>query len=429
MKNPGDVRLSRREGVWLTLAATFTMTISYIDRQNVAVLAPIITRELQLSEVQYGVIASAFSLAYLVGAPFAGRYIDRVGARRGLLYAVVAWTVIAAAHALVPGFAALIAMRVLLGLAESPSFPGASQTVHRALSAEDRPRGIGVLFTGSSLGSMLAPPLALGVASHFGWRMALLVSSMAGLVWVPLWLLTAYRPRAQAALDAPPDEAPSVRVGEGYRDVEIAAPDARPVWQNPALQRALALIVASSPLIGFILTWNAKYLVRTFTLSPLAIARYLWIAPLVFDLGAIGFGDLAARRARAPGNPRGGSDPKLVGLATALAGAAAVGLRSADSPAIATVWASLLMLGGGGTYAMLTSDMLARVPARAVSAAGGLCASAQALAFVVSNVLIGRGVASSGSFRGVLVGLALCVVPGALAWHLWPGVPPVRDAA
>ena len=161
------MKLTRTQSWALVLAATFTMTISYIDRQTLSVLAPAITRDLHISETRYGMLAAAFSLAYLVGAPFAGRWIDRVGVRRGLLVAVVVWTVASALHALAGGFMALVVFRVLLGLAESPSFPGASQAVHRALPAAERPRGVGVLFTGSSVGSMIAPLVAGVLMAHF----------------------------------------------------------------------------------------------------------------------------------------------------------------------------------------------------------------------------------------------------------------------
>src|SRR4051794_3721022 len=118
----------------LTAAATLTMSVSYIDRQVISVLAPTITQALRINETQYGYLSAAFSCAYLVAAPFAGRFIDAVGARRGLLAAVLAWSFVAAAHAWVPSFGWLIALRVALGVAEAPSFPGATQVVHRALS-------------------------------------------------------------------------------------------------------------------------------------------------------------------------------------------------------------------------------------------------------------------------------------------------------
>ena len=151
--------LSRRQAWFVALVATLTMAVSYADRQALAVLAPTVTRALAMSEQTYGWLLSAFSLAYMLGAPLAGRWIDRVGARRGLVASVLIWSAVAALHALVPGVAVLFVLRIALGLAESPSFPGAAQTVQRVLPIADRPRGFGVLFVGSSLGAMVVPPL------------------------------------------------------------------------------------------------------------------------------------------------------------------------------------------------------------------------------------------------------------------------------
>src|SRR5258708_33701096 len=109
------------------------MAISYVDRQTLAVLAPTVTKALHIDDAQYGWLASAFSIAYLVAAPIAGKVIGVVGARRGLLAAVLAWSLVAALHAVVPGFGVLFALRIALGGAGSPSFPGATQTVQRAL--------------------------------------------------------------------------------------------------------------------------------------------------------------------------------------------------------------------------------------------------------------------------------------------------------
>lgn len=418
--------LSRAQSWALVLAATFTMTISYIDRQALAVLAPTITRELHISETQYGLLASAFSLAYLIGAPFAGRWIDRVGARRGLLAAVLVWTAASALHALAPGFGALVVFRVLLGFAESPSFPGASQTVHRALSPADRPRGVGVLFTGSSIGSMIAPPIAVALMGVFGWRGALLVSALSGLVWIPLWMGVAWRSPGREVLDAAP-EADAVDVPAGaYRDATAQGAMAWTALRDPAVLRTLALIVASSPAIGFVLTWSAKYLVRAWGVTQVGVAAFIWLPPLLFDAGSIAFGDLSARLARHPSNARGGTHPALIAASAALAVGATLAMVAAGSPWVAMILAGAAMFGGGGTYAMITADMLARIPPRGVSTAGGWCASAQALAFVVANPLIGRSVQAHGRYDEALVVLAAWVVPGALAWLVWPRVPAVR---
>src|SRR5438128_12576498 len=94
----------------LALTGTFTMSVSYVDRQTLSALAPTVTKELNIDETHYGLLVSAFSIAYLVGAPLAGRFIDAVGARRGLLGAVLIWSAVAALHALVPNFMTLFAL-------------------------------------------------------------------------------------------------------------------------------------------------------------------------------------------------------------------------------------------------------------------------------------------------------------------------------
>src|SRR4051812_1824430 len=180
--------LSRRVAWSVALVATLTMTVSYVDRQTFAVLAPKVTEALGISETGYGWLASAFSIAYLVSTPIAGWLIDRTGARRGLVGAVLTWSTIAALHALVPSFAVLFVLRIALGLAEGPSFPGAAQTVQRVLEPAERARGFGLLFTGSSIGAMIAPPIAAHLYGAFGWRIAFLGTAIVGLAWVPAWL-------------------------------------------------------------------------------------------------------------------------------------------------------------------------------------------------------------------------------------------------
>jgi MFS transporter, ACS family, hexuronate transporter len=428
--DPSDV--SRRRRWALCLAATFTMTISYVDRQTLSVLAPWVTAELGIRERDFGVLLSAFSIAYLVGAPLAGAWIDRVGARRGLLMSVLVWTVVAALHSLAPGFGVLLAMRVLLGFAESPSFPGAARTVQQALPPGDRARGIGVLFTGSSFGAMVAPPLAAAFMAAFSWRAAFLGTALVGLVWVPLWLALAWSPAGRSLLDAPPraktvappnsedvDAAP-------FRGVAPLGADDPPLWRHPAMLRAVVLIVASAPALAFTLLWASKYLVTTFHVSVGAVAGYLWIPPLVYDVGAVVFGDLSSRRARRRGFD-GSPDRALVAVGAVMCASVAL-LAVASSPPVAVAVLSLAMAGGAGLYALLTTDLFSRVPEASISAAGGLCAAAQSIAYVIANPLIGASAQATHGYRGAVCALGLWLLPGAVAWIVWKP-PPARRMA
>src|SRR5437870_5408052 len=156
--------LSRPSAWAVALASMAAMALSYVDRQTLAVLAPTVTKALGITDAQYGWLGSAFSIAYLAAGPVAGALVDHAGARRSLPVAIAVWSVVAALHALVPGFGVLFALRLALGVAESPSFPAGAQIVQRVLPPSDRPRGMSTLFIGMSVGGMLAPPIAIGLA-------------------------------------------------------------------------------------------------------------------------------------------------------------------------------------------------------------------------------------------------------------------------
>jgi predicted MFS family arabinose efflux permease len=93
----------------------------------------------------------------------------------------------------------------------------------------------------------------------------------------------------------------------------------------------------------------------------------------------------------------------------------------APTPLVATLLGGLSMLGGGALYALLFGEVAARLARDRVGAASGLCASAQSLAHVVAAPLVGRSIdRAHGSYAPAMMTLAAIVIPGALAWILWP---------
>ncbi|GAC1530134.1 MAG: MFS transporter [Polyangiales bacterium] len=381
------------------------MAISYVDRHTLSVLAPTVTRALRIDDAHYGWLAAAFSIAYLVAAPIAGRLVDRVGARRGLLGAVLVWSAVAALHALAPGFALLFALRIALGVAEAPSFPGAAQTMQRALPPGDRARGFGVLFAGSSIGAMLAPVLATTLEARFGWRIAFLGTALVGLLWVPAWIAVAYAGDVRPILDAVDD--PTARLPPPFGSLLV----------DPAVVRGALAVAATAPAIGLVMMWGAKYLERHHGVPQAQMGRYLFVPPLFYDLGSILAGDLASRRARKRDDPR--APDRLLFLGSAALALTMILGTGAQSPSTLVVWFCVALAGYGAMFALLTADLMMRVPSSAVSTVGGLTAAAQSLALIVSSIVIGREVQSSLSFTGVVLGVSLWTVPGAAAWLLW----------
>lgn len=392
------------------------MAVSYVDRQALAAIAPVVCAELSIREREYGVLQSAFSLAYLVGTPLSGVVLDRVGARRGLVLAVLVWSAIAGAHAMAFSLAALFVLRLGLGLAESPSFPGAAQSVHRVLDERERATGFGVLFIGSSLGAAIAPPLATGLAREFGWRSSFVGVALVGLLWIPLWI--AVTRRATHVLDRKPpaDAAPTLREGAHYRDgAEVARESASfgPLLLHPAVWRAVVAVLFTSPLMALCFLWSSKLLVTNAGVAPLSVGKFLWIPPVLFDLASIVFGSLSSRRHK--NGVVEGSPKLLFAIAATMAAVGGSLIGRCHDPALFVAATSVAIAGGGAMFALLTEDMLSRIPSDKVSTASGITAASQSIAYVIANPLIGYARERSTDAKLTLV-IGLLVVPGALVW-------------
>jgi ACS family hexuronate transporter-like MFS transporter len=402
-RHPTPVRIGL-----VVAVATLAMTVSYVDRQAMAALGPTVKRALFLDNTEWGALTSAFSLAYLVGAPVSGVLVDRIGARRGLMYAVLAWSAVAALHSLAAGFATLFLLRVTLGFAEAPSFPSAARCVTALAPARSRPLALGFLFTGSSIGAALAGPAAIWLEARWGFRAAFLFIALVGLLYVPtFWAVT---------------RRPDVRERIERREPQQARPDLWAVLREPAVLRACVLVLASAPVIMLVINWLPQMLESDLHVPQRAQARYVWIPPLSFDLGAVAFGALgslrdARRIARGERGHAGKGD--LVAVAALLQALGAFASRTHDA-AVAVGFCSAAMAGGGALYAVLTADMLSRVELARAGAAGGLTAAAQSLAHIIAAPLVGAALDRTHSYRVVLVVLSSLGLPGALIWMAWP---------
>ena len=409
------MKLDRTTAWAVTLVAVAAMAISYIDRQALSVLATTVTKALGIDDAAYGWLGAAFAGAYLVAGPFAGALVDALGARRSLAGAILLWSCVAALHALAPGFGTLLGLRLALGLAESPTFPAGAQVVQRVLPPADRARGMSTLFVGMSLGGMLAPPLAIGIATRLSWRWAFVGTALLAALWLPAWLAVTRAGAAREAMDRPPAAAGSGR--DRARRLEAAS--------HPAMVRGLVGLFAVAPASQFAFAWESKLYVGQIHLQPQELAPYLMLSALLYDLGALLFGDLASRRARA----RGDAAPHrlLFGTGAACAVTGMLLLAIAYTPARAVVGMGFAAVGRGAVVTLVNSDTLARMPRRMVSAAGGVIASAQSLAGLLVNPVVGTVVKHHG-FVPVLLALAAWTAPLATTWLVWrpPEPPPER---
>jgi ACS family hexuronate transporter-like MFS transporter len=269
---------------WIvTSVLVLSTALSFLDRQVLAALAPVLKEQFHLSNEGYGYIVSAFSLTYAVFAPGAGLLIDRVGLGRGIAAVVGLWSAAAAATGLVGGLAGLLACRAALGAAESGGIAGTAKGFAVYLEPGERAMGTALNQVGITLG-MVAAPLFVGwLAASYGWRAAFVATGLVGFAWIPLWVLTVRRVPL-----------PTTATGDTPR---ATASDLAHDWRLWGLAVANILMMM---VYSLWMNWTTVFLVSAHHLSPAdANRRFAWIPPVFASLGGLFGGWYSMRRARA----------------------------------------------------------------------------------------------------------------------------------
>ena len=101
---------------WIAGLLFLSTVINYVDRQTLSVLAPVLGRELGISDIEYSNILTAFLAAYTVMYVGSGYLVDRWGTRNSLSLFMIWWSLANMAHAFARGAWSLGALRFLLGM-------------------------------------------------------------------------------------------------------------------------------------------------------------------------------------------------------------------------------------------------------------------------------------------------------------------------
>jgi ACS family glucarate transporter-like MFS transporter len=170
-----------RYGV-LAFLATMTF-ILYLDRSCINQAAPVIKKELGISETQVGTIFTAFALAYALFEIPAGRWGDRFGSRRILTRIVLWWSVFTALTGAAGGFASLVVIRFLFGAGEAGALPNSARILRSWFPDSSRGRAQGIVTTAMLLGGAASYTTSQWLIDWVGWRWSFAVFALIGVGW------------------------------------------------------------------------------------------------------------------------------------------------------------------------------------------------------------------------------------------------------
>jgi len=161
--------------------------ITYIDRVNISTAAPLIRKELGLSQTQLGIVFSAFGYPYAVFQIVGGALGDHFGARRTLTICGLIWAVATILTGLTGGLLSLFLARLLLGIGEGATFPTATRAMQYWVAKDRRGWAQGVTHAFARAGNAITPPIIVALMVAFTWRGAFTILGLVSLLWVVAW--------------------------------------------------------------------------------------------------------------------------------------------------------------------------------------------------------------------------------------------------
>lgn len=161
--------------------------VLYIDRVNIATVAPQVTADLKLTHAEFGIAISAFAYPYAMFQLIGGWVGDRLGPRLALILcgAVVCLATILTGFA--GGFASLVAARLALGFGEGSAFPTATRAMALWIPADRWGFAQGITHAAARLGNALTPLLIAGLVAYVSWRLSFVVVGLFSIGWIVLW--------------------------------------------------------------------------------------------------------------------------------------------------------------------------------------------------------------------------------------------------
>jgi MFS family permease len=274
---------------WVIIALSFfIIVVNYMDRSAISYAIGPLKKEFALTNEQFGYIAAAFGIGYMIMTLGGGIIVDLWGSRKVWAISAIAWSAITALLGLSSGFWHLFFLRAMLGITEGPCFPALTRVVTDWLPMTERARSTAFGLAAVPFASVIGAPLISYLILLAGWKIMFFILGSLGIIWAIAWyFLFADYPEnskhvSQKELSYIQD---GKTVKHGISDSEIRKiklKEGTTTWKfmlfNPSLAANNYAFFSFGYLLFFAVTWLPGYLEQTYAVK-LKELGYLLIAP------------------------------------------------------------------------------------------------------------------------------------------------------
>ncbi|MDB5246961.1 MAG: major facilitator superfamily protein [Segetibacter sp.] len=393
--------------------------INYLDRSNLSVAASALSKDLQLSTVEMGLIFSAFGWTYALLQIPGGLIADRFGPRVLYAFCLITWSLTTIFQGFARGFVSLFGLRLATGAFEAPSYPINNRIVTSWFPDHERASAIAMYVCGQFIGLAFFTPVLVTIQFYFGWKGLFVTTGMLGLVWGLVWYFFYRDPMDHKKVNQA--ELDYIEKGGGLISGKKNEPGQPSIWKwanvkqvftNRTLWGIYIGQFAMNAMLWFFLTWFPTYLVQYRGLNFIK-SGYLASIPFLAACGGLllsGFvSDYLVRKGKSIGMAR--KTPIIIGL---IVSASIVGANYTNNTTYIIFFMALAFFGAG--MALISWVFVSILsPKHLIGLTGGVFNFMGNLASIVVPIVIGFLV-KEGDFEPALVFIGALGLIGALSY-------------
>jgi ACS family glucarate transporter-like MFS transporter len=392
---------------------TIVLALSTGDRAALSVAGTDMGKELGISSVEMGYLFSAFSWAYVIFLIPSGWLTDWIGSKHSMMLAVVVWScftvMMGMVHFIGMVVPLLLGLRFLLGAAESPVGPASGRIIAAWFPSSERGVAGAIFNSAQYLSLALFTPIMGWLCYRFGWEYVFIIMGLIGLVIGALWWKLYYLPIDHPKMNA--EELEYIRAGDGLVDLEglkskAAQSKGMKLGEIGQLFRSRMLVgifiaqYCITSITWFFMTWFPIYLVKERGFDILQAGFVAAIPALCGLVGGVSSGFISDQLLKKTGSlSLARKTPITIGL---LLSSSIVLCNYADSAWLVVVLMSVAFFGKG--FGSLGWTVVAdTAPKELIGTTGGVFNAFGNTAGIVTPVVIGYILQSTGSFEGALI--------------------------